>query len=73
MPTIAIAGKGGTGKTTIASLVVRWLSENLTKSVLAVDADSNVNLNDLLGVAVKETVGAIREGMRDAAAGYRAG
>jgi CO dehydrogenase maturation factor len=73
MPTIAIAGKGGTGKTTIASLVVRWLSENLTKSVLAVDADSNVNLNDLLGVAVKETVGAIREGMRDAAGGLPGG
>jgi CO dehydrogenase maturation factor len=68
MQTIAIAGKGGTGKTTVASLIIRWVSEHLTKSVLAVDADSNVNLHDLLGVAVKQTVGGIREEMRSLAA-----
>jgi CO dehydrogenase maturation factor len=68
MLTLAIAGKGGTGKTTIASLVIRWLSERRTKSVLAVDADANVNLNDLLGVGIKETVGGIREEMREMAA-----
>jgi len=64
MKTIAISGKGGTGKTTIAALIIRWLSDHLTKSILAVDADSNVNLNDLLGVEIKETVGGIREEMK---------
>jgi len=48
--TIAIAGKGGVGKSTIAALVIRWLNEHGRRSVLAVDADANVNLNDLLGV-----------------------
>jgi CO dehydrogenase maturation factor len=64
MKTIAISGKGGTGKTTIAALIIRWLSDHLTKSILAVDADSNVNLNDLLGVELRETVGGIREEMK---------
>jgi len=62
--TLAISGKGGTGKTTIAALIIRWLREHVSKSILAVDADSNVNLNDLLGVPVKETVGSIREEMK---------
>lgn len=61
MKTIAISGKGGTGKTTIAALIIRWLKENAAKPILAVDADSNVNLNDVLGVELKETIGAIRE------------
>jgi CO dehydrogenase maturation factor len=64
MRTIAISGKGGTGKSTIAASIIRWLSEQGSLSVLAVDADSNVNLNDLLGVRLKETVGAIREEMK---------
>jgi len=64
MKTIAISGKGGTGKTTLAALVIRWLSKNVTKSILAVDADSNVNLNEVLGVELKVTVGAIREEMK---------
>jgi len=64
MKTIAIAGKGGTGKSTLAALIIRWLSERKSRSILAVDADSNVNLNDLLGVRLKETIGAIREEMR---------
>jgi CO dehydrogenase maturation factor len=64
MKTIAIAGKGGTGKSTLAALIIRWLSEKKSRSILAVDADSNVNLNDLLGVPLKETIGAIREEMR---------
>ncbi|MBA7627418.1 hypothetical protein ES703_34880 [subsurface metagenome] len=64
MKVIAITGKGGTGKTTIAAFIVRWLSENVSKSILAVDADSNVNLNELLGVEPKETVGGIREEMK---------
>ena len=64
MKTIAISGKGGTGKTTLAALVIRWLSENRSGSILAVDADSNVNLNDILGIKIRDTVGAIREEMR---------
>lgn len=64
MKTIAISGKGGTGKSTIAALIIRWLSEHVSKSILAVDADSNVNLNDFLGVELKETVGSIREEMK---------
>jgi CO dehydrogenase maturation factor len=65
MKTIAITGKGGTGKSTISALIIKWISENLTKSILAVDADANVNLNDLLGVEIKETIGSIREEMRE--------
>lgn len=64
MKTIAISGKGGTGKSTLAALVIRWLSEHRAGSILAVDADSNVNLNDILGVKIKDTVGAIREEMK---------
>jgi len=64
MKTIAISGKGGTGKTTVTVLIIRWLNEHISKSILAVDADSNVSLNDLLGVPLKETVGAIREEMK---------
>ena len=64
MKTIAISGKGGTGKSTIAALMVRWLSGHNVGSVLAVDADSNVNLNVLLGLEIKDTVGTIREEMK---------
>lgn len=45
-------------------MIIRWLSEHRVRSILAVDADSNVNLNDLLGVDIAETVGSIREEMR---------
>jgi len=64
MRTIAISGKGGTGKTTLATLIIRWLDENRPGSVLAVDADANVNLNDTLGIKIRDTVGAIREEMK---------
>jgi CO dehydrogenase maturation factor len=67
MKTIAISGKGGSGKTTIAALIIRWLSEQAAKSILAVDADSNVNLNEILGVEISETIGAIREEMKSRA------
>jgi CO dehydrogenase maturation factor len=56
---IALAGKGGTGKTTIAALIVRIIKENKMGSVLAVDADPNSNLAEALGVALKKTVGEI--------------
>ena len=65
MITFAISGKGGTGKSTIAACIIRWLHDKKSKSILAVDADPNVNLNDLLGVGLRETVGAIREEMRE--------
>lgn len=56
---IGVAGKGGTGKTTIASLVVRYLRENKLGSVLAIDADPNSNFGQTLGLAPRENIGAI--------------
>lgn len=73
MKTIAISGKGGTGKSTIAAMIIRWLSDQGIRSILAVDADSNVNLNQLLGVELKETVGSIREEMKTMAANIPGG
>lgn len=58
---IGFAGKGGTGKTTIAALTVRYLIEKKQKAVLAVDADSNNCLNEALGVNVHATIGRLRE------------
>ena len=57
--TIAVAGKGGNGKTSIASLIIRYLLKNGKGPVLAVDADANANLGDSLGVQVKDTVGSM--------------
>ena len=57
--TIAIAGKGGTGKTTIAALIVRIIKEKKLGSILAVDADPNSNLSEALGIELKETIGGI--------------
>lgn len=59
--TIAFAGKGGTGKTTLAALTVRYLVEKTGRPILAVDADSNSCLNEALGVNVHTTIGRIRE------------
>ena len=59
--TIAIAGKGGTGKTTVSALLVQWLAQYGT--VLAVDADPSANLHLVLGLPLESTVGDIREGM----------
>ncbi|RKY31013.1 MAG: hypothetical protein DRP74_05810 [Candidatus Omnitrophota bacterium] len=56
---IAIAGKGGTGKTTIASLIIRVIKEQRLGSVLAVDADPNSNLAQVLGIEEKATIGDI--------------
>jgi len=56
---IAVAGKGGTGKTTTAALLVRLIRDKKLGSCLAVDADPNSNLGECLGVEVKETVGDI--------------
>lgn len=62
--TLAITGKGGAGKTTLAALAVRWLVENGHKPVLAVDADPNICLDALLGVKVTSAVGSVREEVR---------
>ncbi len=59
--TIAIAGKGGVGKTTFAALSVRYLSESLKDVVLAVDADPNSNLGAKLETEPGRTLGDIRE------------
>ena len=61
---IGLAGKGGTGKTTIAGLLVKYLVERGKIPVLAVDADSNANLNEVLGLEVKESLGDAREEMK---------
>ena len=61
---IAIAGKGGTGKTTVSGLLCRSLVARQIKPVLAVDADPNSCLPDKLGVTVERTIGAVREILR---------
>lgn len=53
---IAVAGKGGTGKTTFTSLLIKQLAEENKGSILAVDADPNSNLNEALGIEVKEEI-----------------
>jgi len=58
---IALSGKGGTGKTSIAALTVRYLKEKKRGPILAVDADSNSCLNEALGVRVHATIGHLRE------------
>ena len=61
---IALGGKGGTGKTTIAGLLIRYMLKHGMKPLLAIDADSNSNLNDVLGVSLDETLADAREGMK---------
>ena len=61
--TIAVAGKGGTGKTTFCGMLIDWLCRTGKGPVLAVDADANSNLNEVLGVEVETTLGQIREEM----------
>jgi CO dehydrogenase maturation factor len=55
--TIAVAGKGGSGKTTISSLIIRHLIKTGHRPILAVDADPNANLGESMGISVKQTVG----------------
>ena len=70
MPTvIAVAGKGGTGKTTFCGMLVRHLADRKQGHILAVDADPNSNLNEVLGVEAPTSLGEIREGMLDKGAG----
>jgi CO dehydrogenase maturation factor len=65
---IAVSGKGGVGKTTVAALFVRALIQRKCTPVLAVDADPNTCLDAALGVRASRTIGRIREEVRDVAA-----
>ncbi len=61
---IAIAGKGGSGKTTLSALLCRCLVERGIKPLLAVDADPNSCLPERLGITVRQTIGEMREELR---------
>jgi CO dehydrogenase maturation factor len=61
---IALAGKGGVGKTTISALLIKYLTEKKMTPVLAVDADANANLNELLGLRIETTIGQIRKELK---------
>jgi len=56
---IAIAGKGGSGKTTTAALIIRYLRNRQMTPILAVDADGNANLHESLGLGLGATIGSI--------------
>ena len=62
---IAVSGKGGTGKSTISALVVRYLLAQRATPVLVVDADPNSTLGEKLGIAARQTIGDLREGMQE--------
>ena len=64
--TIAVAGKGGVGKTTTCGMIIDYLCKQKKGPVLVVDADANSNLNEVLGVEVETSLGQIREEMAQA-------
>ena len=66
---IAVAGKGGVGKTTCSALLLRALALSGVRPLLAVDADPNANLHQLLSLPLPEGLGSLREEQRVAAAG----
>jgi CO dehydrogenase maturation factor len=70
--TIAVAGKGGTGKTTLTALLIDYLVKRKKGAVLAIDADPSTNLNLALGVPLEDTVGDVREETATAVGGQRA-
>lgn len=70
---IAVTGKGGVGKTTVSSLIVRQLIKNNMTPVLAIDADPNSCLDAALGVAVEKTVGRVREEAKSEIPGMTSG
>jgi CO dehydrogenase maturation factor len=61
--TIALAGKGGVGKTTTSAMVIKYLVQSQPGAILAIDADPSSNLNMVLGLDLEWTVGEIREGL----------
>lgn len=58
---IAFSGKGGSGKTTLSALAIKFFIEKKLTPILAVDADPNSNLNVVLGLELKETIADVRE------------
>ena len=58
---IALSGKGGTGKTTLSALIIKYLINKGKTPILAIDADANANLHEVLGVEVPTTIGSLRE------------
>lgn len=63
---IAVSGKGGVGKTTVAALLIKWLNNSGMKNLLAIDADPDSNLPEALGTDFEKTIGDIREDLLDA-------
>jgi CO dehydrogenase maturation factor len=63
MTTIALAGKGGVGKTTLAAMVIKYLAQTQKGEILAIDADPSSNLNLALGLPLEWTIGDIRENL----------
>ncbi len=61
---LAMAGKGGTGKTTLSALLIKYLVDKGQTPVLAVDADANANLNELLGLSVETYIGELKDRMK---------
>ena len=70
---IAVAGKGGTGKTTIAALIVLELVKREMGPVLAIDADPDANLGTVLGIDVQQTIGDLREEVLEEMKNFPAG
>ncbi len=70
---IAVAGKGGTGKTTIAALIIGRLCKRGEGPVLAVDADPDSNLGTLLGIEPEQSIGDLREEVRKNISNFPAG
>jgi CO dehydrogenase maturation factor len=63
---IAVTGKGGVGKSTVAGLIVRYLKRNTPGPILALDADPDANLATVLGIEVEQTIGDLREDVQKA-------
>lgn len=63
--TIAISGKGGTGKTTVAGLLVKYLKSLNKKDILVIDADPNSNLHSVLGIKLEKTIGDVIEEIKE--------
>jgi CO dehydrogenase maturation factor len=70
---IAVAGKGGTGKSTVAGLLIRELCDRNGGPVLAIDADPDSNLGTMLGIQVKQSVGDLREEVLESLKNFPAG
>ena len=58
---IAVAGKGGTGKTSLTGILIDYLTKEKKGETLVVDADANSNINDVLGMELSGTIGEIKE------------